>query len=69
MKNKVEYVEFIHVYVYANKRWINVLVDNFNEPLVDWIEDEDAPNKDTKSEDSVKGVDPIMFDDLLVDHD
>ncbi|CAH1445395.1 unnamed protein product [Lactuca virosa] len=63
--NDGDYKEFLDL-AYANERRMNVYVDHYNEPIFEWIEEEENEDQDYSCEDD---EDSVLSDTYYVDHE
>ncbi|CAH1414593.1 unnamed protein product [Lactuca virosa] len=63
--NDGDYKEFLDL-AYANERRMNVYVDHYNEPIFEWIKEEENEDQDYSCEED---EDSILSDTYSVDHE
>ncbi|CAH1445841.1 unnamed protein product [Lactuca virosa] len=63
--NDGDYKEFLDL-AYANERRMNVYVDHYNEPIFEWIEEEENEDQDYSC---VEDEDSVLSDTYSVDHE
>nr|KAJ0198984.1 hypothetical protein LSAT_V11C600308670 [Lactuca sativa] len=63
-----DYVRFLDD-GYANDCKINVCIDEYQEPIMEWINEEKAEEGDTESDEYEDDVDSVMSDDISLDYE
>nr|KAJ0193857.1 hypothetical protein LSAT_V11C800418540 [Lactuca sativa] len=68
LRDDNDYVRFLDA-GYANDCEINVYIDEYQESVMEWINEEKAEERDTESDEYEDDVDSVMSDDISVDHE
>ncbi|CAH1432314.1 unnamed protein product [Lactuca virosa] len=69
LRDKDDYVRFLDVGFDDDDNQISIYIDDYHEPLLDWIEEEKAKEGDSGTDTYEDDVDSILSDDLSVDHE
>ena len=68
LRDANDYVRFLDA-GYANDCEINVYIDEYQESVMEWINEEKAEEGDTESDEYEDDVDSVMSDDISLDYE
>ncbi|CAH1447258.1 unnamed protein product [Lactuca virosa] len=69
LRDEDDYVRFLDAGFDDDDNQISVYIDDYHEPLLDWIEEEKVEEGDSGTETYEDDVDSVLSDDLAVDHE
>ncbi|CAI9299329.1 unnamed protein product [Lactuca saligna] len=69
LRDEDDYVRFLDAGFDDDDNQISIHIDDYHEPLLDWIEEEKAEEGDSGTDTYEYDVDLVLSDDLSVDHE
>ncbi|CAI9264556.1 unnamed protein product [Lactuca saligna] len=69
LRDEDDYVRFLDVGFNDDNNQTNIYIDDYHEPILDWIEEEKVGEGDNCNDTCEDDVDLVLLDDLSVDHE